>query len=89
MQVADMSRLQVAVLVNETRIGRVRVGQPAATRFDALVSQEFQGKVSKVNRIPEPTTYLDGNVKKYKVFITIENPSPLLRIGMTAMVEIK
>lgn len=88
-RVADMSRLQVATRINETRIGRVKIGQKASIRFGALPDKEFVGKVTGINSIPESTSFLNADVKKYKVTVSVDDPSPGLRIGMTALVEIR
>ena len=87
-QVADMSDIQVAALVHETRVGRVQVGQQATIRIDAYAGREFSGTVKHINRTPEPTTFLDNSGKKFKVIVSLEKPLPIVRLGMTAEVEI-
>ncbi|MDG2220276.1 MAG: HlyD family efflux transporter periplasmic adaptor subunit [Rubripirellula sp.] len=88
LRVVDMKRLQVRVLVNQSRISRVRLGQPAEIRFDAVPNKTLEGKVLKISRIPEPAAWSGGNVKRYAVEVSINNPSDYLRLGMTAVVEI-
>ncbi len=89
LKVADVSKLQVAVSVNETRIGRVKIGQDAVVRFDALIDREFEGKVARINDTPEPTTFLQESGREYKAIVSLPDPNPMLRIGMTAMVDIR
>lgn len=89
LKVADVSKLQVAVSVNETRIGRVKIGQDAVIRFDALIDREFEGKVARINDTPEPTTFLQESGREYKAIVSLPDPNPMLRIGMTAMVDIR
>ncbi len=86
--IADMDQLQVAVLVNETRISQVRPGQRAAIAVDAFPGREFAGKVKFVNTVPEPTTYLDRGGKRYKVIVAFDKGASGLRLGMTTMVDI-
>jgi HlyD family secretion protein len=83
----DMSRLEVHVNLPESRIDRVRKGQPATIRFDAFPDREYEGKVTQVSDAPESRRRGDRSVKKYAV-VSIEKPAPELRPGMTAVVEI-
>jgi HlyD family secretion protein len=85
--IPDMSRLQVRIRVDDSRVAHIRKGQPATVRFDAFPDREFQAKVTAVSESPEPASRLSG-VKRYTVCVAVENPSPELRPGMTAIVEI-
>ena len=87
-QLPDLNHLQLKVHVNETRIARVRVGQPAIIRVDAFPTREFQGKVVHANNVPEPTSWLNADVKEYAVHVSIDGPIDGLRIGLTALAEI-
>ncbi len=87
-RIPDLSSLQVKVHVNESRISRVRVGQSARILCDALPDRPFQGRVVQVNDVPEPSTWLTGDVKEYAAVVSIEGPVELLRIGLTALIEI-
>jgi HlyD family secretion protein len=83
--IIDLSRLQVDALVDETDIGRVRVGQPAAFTVDSFPDEEFSGRVTAIY----PKAILDQNVVDYDTAITITNPRGLLRPDMTANVTIQ
>jgi HlyD family secretion protein len=87
-RIPDLPRLQVKVHVNESRISRVRVGQSARILCDALPDRPFQGRVVQVNDVPEPSSWLTGDVKEYAAVVSIEGPAESLRIGLTALVEI-
>ena len=87
--VADPNKLQVAVTVNETKIGRVQLGQNAVIHFDALIDRGFSGTVTQINDTPEPTTFLEDTGRQYRVIVSLRDPIPQLRIGMTAMVDIR
>jgi multidrug efflux pump subunit AcrA (membrane-fusion protein) len=87
-KVADSKKLQVNVSVNQSRIRRIRVGQTAAIRVDAARDLELSGKVVQINTVPEPSVWLSNDVKRYSVIVSIENPPPFLRLGMTGVVEI-
>jgi multidrug resistance efflux pump len=88
-RISDPSHLRVRVHVNESRIARVRLGQPAKVQCDAFPAREFQGKVLHVSTIPEPTSWLNADVKDYAVLVSIDEPADGLRIGLTALVEIQ
>ncbi len=89
LKVADLNKLQVAVAVNETKIGRVELGQSAVIRVDALIDRGFQGTVTRINDTPEATTFLQESGRQYRVIVSIRDPVPQLRVGMTAMVDIR
>jgi HlyD family secretion protein len=89
LKVADLSKWLVAVTVNETKVGRVKIGQPAVIRVDALVNRTFQGKVTRINDAPEATTFLEDAGRQYRVIVSVSDPVPQLRVGMTAMVDIR
>lgn len=89
LEIADMEELQVAVTVNETRIGRVKVGQKAEIRVDALVNRSFTGTVKQISHTPEPASFLQESGNQYRVIVSVQEPLPVFRIGMTAMVDIR
>src|SRR5262249_16674189 len=66
--VADLKRLQVDVYVDETDIGRVKIGQEAEVMVDAFPKTPFVGKVSKV---ASGSTIQQG-VITYDVTISLE-----------------
>jgi multidrug resistance efflux pump len=84
----DLNRLQVKTLVSETRIDRVRVGQVARVRCDAFPDRTFAGRVTHINRTPEPASFFYNGGKEYAVTVAMDKPAQHLRIGMTALVEI-
>ena len=69
--VADLDRLQVDAYVDETDIGKVRVGQEADITVDAFPKAPFKGKVMK---IASGSTIQNG-VITYDVTFSIEKPS--------------
>jgi HlyD family secretion protein len=83
-EMADLSRMQVRTLVDETDIGRVRAGQTVAVTVDAFPDQPMAGTVLKV----EPRAVVEENVTLFPVVIRLENADRLLKPGMTADVEI-
>jgi RND family efflux transporter MFP subunit len=82
--IIDLSRLQVDALVDETDIGRVKVGQSVTFTVDSYPDEEFEGTVTAIY----PKAIIDQNVVNYDVVVTIANPRGLLRPDMTANVTI-
>jgi multidrug resistance efflux pump len=87
-RIVDTQQLQVRVLVHETRISRIQIGQPAILRFDALPDVVFQGRVDRISSQPEAESWLGSGVKEYAVFVPLDNTDNRLRLGMTCTVEI-
>ncbi len=78
--IIDLNRLQVDAYVDETDIGKVRVGQTATFTVDAFPDKEFSGKVTAIY----PKALIQQNVVTYDVVIAIDNRDGLLRPDMTA-----
>jgi HlyD family secretion protein len=84
MKMADLNRVQVRTLVDETDIGKVQPGQAATVSVDAFPTRPFRGTVLKV----EPQAQTEQNVTMFPVLVRINNEQGLLRPGMNAEVEI-
>ena len=83
--IIDLSRLQVDAFVDETDIGRVKVGQKALFTVDTYPDKEFTGKVKAIY----PKAIIQANVVNFDVVIEINGPNiELLRPDMTTSVTI-
>jgi len=83
--IIDLSRLQVDAFVDETDIGRVKVGQKALFTVDTYPDKEFIGKVKAIY----PKAIIQENVVNFDVVIEIDDPNiELLRPDMTTSVTI-
>jgi len=83
--IIDLSRLQVDAFVDETDIGRVKVGQKTVFTVDTYPDKEFTGKVKAIY----PKAIIQENVVNYDVVIEIDDPNiELLRPDMTTSVTI-
>lgn len=82
--VADLNRLEVRAYVDETDIGRIKLGLPAEVRVEAFPGKVFRGTVTK---IASASTVKD-NVVTYETTVAITNTLGLLRPDMTADVAI-
>jgi len=97
MTVADLSVMEAEVLVDETDIRNVRLGQEAEVRVDALEGTKIKGEVTEIgsSAIPRGATVAGqqaGNTanqaKDFKVVVTLKDPPSMLRPGLNATVDI-
>jgi HlyD family secretion protein len=82
--IADMSRIQIQVQIDESDIGKVQVGQKVAFSVDAYPGRMFSGVVSNVSQ----KATIQQNVVYYNVLVDVDNPGGVLRQAMTARVSI-
>lgn len=81
----DLSRLEVWAYVDETDIGRIRVGQNAPFTVDTYGDDEFDGRVTTVY----PKAEIRDNVVNYVAVVRFEPPRDrTLRPEMTTTVRI-
>ena len=81
----DLARLEVWSYVDETDIGRIRVGQPARFTVDTYGDHEFEGRVTAVY----PKAEIRDNVVNYISVVRFEPPRDrTLRPEMTTTVRI-
>ena len=81
----DLRRMEIAVSIDETDVGRVKPGQRVVFSVSAYPGREFEGKVKHV-RLGSQTI---SNVVTYTGIVSIENPKMELLPGMTASVKIE
>ncbi len=84
MRMADLTEVQVRMLVDETDIGRLQPGLPADITVEAYPTRTFRGSVLKI----EPQAVVEQNVTMFAVLTRISNEEDLLRPGMNADVEV-
>jgi len=84
LKMADLSEVQVRVLVDETDIGKIAPGMQATVSVSAYPNQPFTGSVLKV----EPQAVVEQNVTMFGVLVSIDNRQRLLKPGMNAEVTI-
>ena len=78
LKMADLSRVRVRALFNETDIGQVRAGQVATVTVDAYADRPFTGVVEKI----EPQAVIQQSVTMFPVLVTLDNREGLLKPGM-------
>ncbi len=80
----DLRDMQVETAIDESDVGKIRVGQDATFTVDAFSGRSFSGTVKQIRKSAANVS----NVVTYTVIISANNPSLLLLPGMTANVRI-
>jgi HlyD family secretion protein len=91
MIIADLSVMEVEVEVDETDVVGVQLGQIADVRVDAFPSQVFKGKVTEIGSSALQKSAAAATTtesKDFKVVVTLDNPSKLLKPGLSASSDI-
>lgn len=89
LSVADLSRVDLKVFVNETEIGKIRPGQKVDVRTDTFPDRTYSGTVAYISPQAEFTPKIIQTQKErvklvYRVKISIPNPDLELKPGMPA-----
>jgi HlyD family secretion protein len=78
MTMADLSRVEARVRVDETDVGKIMPEMPVSISVASFPAQRFSGKVEKI----EPQAVVEQNVTLFPVLITLANDEGVLRPGM-------
>jgi HlyD family secretion protein len=84
LKMANLTRVRVRALFNETDIGAVVPGQPANVTVDAFPDRPFGGIVEKI----EPSAVIQSSVTMFPVLVTLDNREGLLKPGMNGEVTV-
>jgi HlyD family secretion protein len=96
-QVSNLSIMTVEVKVDETDIPNVKLGQTADVLIDAYPNKTFKGHVTQIGEsavgrdtgtTTGSTTTSADEAKDFKVVVTIDDPPPTLRQGLSATAKI-
>lgn len=96
-QIADMSVVTAEVMVDETDVINVKLNQPAEVTIDAIPNKTFKGKVTEIGQsavsrstgqTATSSTTSNEEAKDFKVVVTLENPPPGLRPGLSTTAKI-
>lgn len=82
--VADMSKMQIEVNIDQTDIGKIAQGQKVTFTVDAYPGKVFTGTVTLISR----KATVSGNVTYYPVTVDVANAENLLNPGMVARVSV-
>ncbi len=88
MTIADLSVIQAELKVDETDVVNVSLGDIAQVKVDALPDTVFAGEVVEIGNSPIQSSGSQQEAKDFKVIVTLKDPSPKLRPGMSCTSEI-
>jgi len=97
MTVADLSVMEVEVMVDETDIRNVALGQSAEVRVDALEGVKIRGDLTEIGSSAIPrggsqaaaaAASTANQAKDFKVTVTLQDPPAALRPGLNATADI-
>lgn len=83
LSIVDTSSLKIKVAVDELDISKIKVGQKATIKFDAVENKEYEGTVEVISQLGETS----NNVTTYNVTVSIKDLSGI-KIGMNGNVSI-
>ena len=74
----DLRKLEMTVYVDETDIGRIKVGQDALFTVDTYSEKFFKGKVREIR----PKAVIKDNVVNYEVILDIQKKNVLFNLDI-------
>jgi HlyD family secretion protein len=84
----DPFQMQVRATVTESRVNLLREGMRVDIHLDAFREIKLKGEITKVSSYAEAGSFWSSSAKEYVTLISIEDPPPDIRGGLTAEVEI-
>ena len=84
MRIGVSETLLTRISIDETDIGSISIGQPVTLSFQALDDRTFDGSVAWI----AAQGTIDQGLVTFAVDISVDNPTPDLRAGLTSDVQI-
>ena len=93
--ISDMAEVEAVMMVDETSVPQVKIGQTANLTVDAYPGQKFKGVVTEVGSSPIPKNDPDllaltanSEAINFKVKIRVQEPPATIRPGFSVTAEI-
>jgi HlyD family secretion protein len=93
--ISDMGEVEAVMMVDETSVPQVKIGQKAALAIDAYPNRKFEGTVTEVGSSPISKTDPDlltltanSEAINFKVKIRLDNPPDTIRPGFSVTADI-
>lgn len=93
--ISDMAEVEAVMMVDETSVPQVKVGQKGTLSIDAYPNQKFEGTVTEVGSSPISKTDPDlltltanSEAINFKVKIRIDNPPDAIRPGFSVTADV-
>jgi HlyD family secretion protein len=95
MTISDMGEVEAVMMVDETSVPQVKLGQKASLTIDAYPNRKFSGTVSEVGSSPIPkndpdllTLVANTEAINFKVKIRLDDPPDTIRPGFSVTADI-
>jgi len=97
MTIADMSQITAEVMVDETEIVNVKLGQEAEITIEAMPNQTFKGHVTEIGntailrstgQAASQSTVASQEAKDFKVVVALDDPPDTVRPGLSCSAKI-
>jgi HlyD family secretion protein len=95
MTVSDMGQVEAVMMVDETSVPQVKLGQKATLAIDAYPNHKFEGTVTEVGSSPIPKNDPDllalvanSEAINFKVKIRLDQPPDTIRPGFSVTADI-
>ena len=82
-ELTKLDPLRAVLHVPERELAKLDVGQPATLRFDALPEQSFEGRVTLISPVVDPST------GTFRVTVEVRDRSRTIKPGMFGRVEVQ
>src|SRR5213080_1216241 len=90
MRVADLSRMQAVIDVNENDVPNVKISDQANVKIDAYGDRKFKGTVAQIGNTGKTTgSGTQEEVTNFEVKINLEREDVLLRPGLSCTADIE
>jgi HlyD family secretion protein len=90
MRVADLTKMQAVIDVNENDVPNVKVGDKASVKIDAYGDRRFKGTVAQIGNTGKTTgSGTQEEVTNFEVKINLEREDVLLRPGLSCTADIE
>src|SRR5436305_11574545 len=90
MRVADLSRMQAVIDVNENDVPNVKIGDKANVKIDAYGDRKFKGTVAQIGNTGKTTgSGTQEEVTNFEVKVTQDREDVLLRPGLSCTADIE
>lgn len=95
MTISDMGEVEAVMMVDETSVPQVRIGQKATLSIDAYPNRKFAGTVTEVGSSPIPkndpdllTLVANTEAINFKVKIRLDDPPDTIRPGFSVTADV-
>ncbi len=82
MQLTNNNAMSVSILVPEVMVNQIATGDPATIRLPGIADATFEGVIREINSAT-------GAASTFDVAVSIDNPTPAVRPGMSAEVGLQ